>query len=146
MAGMVTIISDKVFVNPEYNEGNRELIVGCVGDAINGAIPDTDMVQLLQSYYSHLERSGKSLSGWGLWKITVIPGIVGPTDNADLHLLDTEGIDILDGNGEDCIKNTLKSQIYPPVSPCYIGDKLTINVDNQVVALAEYEIKFHLIR
>jgi hypothetical protein len=137
MPGSVTLGSDKIFRTKDTV--SREVTIACVGDASNGTIPDTNLAVI-----SGLEHG--PLTGWGLWMVETIYGATGPTDDSDLYLKTEDGTDVLGGNGVNTIDNAANNLVYPPVSPYIIGTTLTLDVDNQAVLSATYEIKLYLTR
>lgn len=53
------------------------------------------------------------LKGWYLYKIITNPGSTAPTDNWDFTLSDSDGIDVLGGNGAN--RHTTTSQMIAPL-------------------------------
>lgn len=73
------------------------------GDGADGAYPATAMSS------TTLDK----LRGWYLYKIITNPGSPAPTDNWDFTLSDTDGIDVLGGNGAN--RHTTTSQMTAPL-------------------------------
>lgn len=118
----------------EYGKRCRVLRLHCVGDSVNGSIPDTT----IEDQFKH------KLAGWSLDSVRVYPGATGPTADSDLELEDDDGLDVLGGEGTDLIKNSAASVTVPSRDsvrgPVPITGGLTAKVTNQSVASAIYRI------
>jgi hypothetical protein len=77
-----------------------------------------------------------SVAEWWLFKVSVLFGAVGPTDNSDLYLYRAYGstkIDILGGNGANAIDNAANNTFYPATSAQpLIGSDLLVITNNAV--------------
>jgi len=72
-------------------------------DSADGSYPSTDMSATTLN----------KLKGWYLYKIITNPGSTAPTDNWDFTLSDSDGIDVLGGNGAN--RHTTTSQMIAPL-------------------------------
>lgn len=81
----------------------RVLTFTATADAADGSYPSTAMSAATLS----------KLKGWYLYKVITNPGSTAPTDNWDFTLSDTDGIDVLGGNGAN--RHTTTSQMIAPL-------------------------------
>jgi hypothetical protein len=118
----------------EYGRRCRVIKLHCVGDSVDGSIPDTSV----------LDRLKYRVAGWSLDSVKVYPGATGPTADSDLEVEDGDGLDMLGGEGTDLIKNSAASVTVPSRDsirgPVPITGGMTIKVTNQAVASALYRI------
>lgn len=116
MAGSTTVT--------HYTLGTiRRIVVDFVGDVADGTIPDT----VLPAFEGQL------------FEVLTNPGAVAPTDNYDVTLIDADGIDRLQGVGEDRDTSTSEAVpiVYDALSPIHPvvsrTDVLTLKFANQSV-------------
>lgn len=113
----------------------RTLTFTCVGDASNGSIPDEDTTAA----------NTRDLIGWELWKVQAIYGVTGPTDNSDVYIKDSNGVDLMGGYGENMLDNAAHNEAPPRIDGVAslqpVDGTLTLDVDNQSVNSATYVIK-----
>lgn len=133
MAGTVRVISDMIY------KDNRELVIGCIGDASDGTIPDTDLCALSGYTFG-------SIQGWGIWFVETLFGATAPTDNSDLLVKSAYGGDLLGGAGINAIKAAANAVIWPLIPVVPIGKSCIVSVDGQEVHDAIYTLVFHLVR
>ena len=141
-------------VGLQYGEaGNRDafrtIVFTCIGDVSNGSIPNTDTSAALTTF----------IKGWYLYKVEAFPTSGGTApDAADVMIYDSDGLDLLgseDGGttayaGLTLIHATLKRtclpNLYLPRAGLHvnfyhpIASVLTLDVDNQGTASADYTI------
>lgn len=129
----------------------RQLIFTCIGDAVNGSIPDTTIST----------DNLKFIRGWCLKKVEAYQTTVGvgaDADEASIFILDAGGMDLLgseDGGttpyaGLYMIHATLKRKCYPntylPRAGLHtnwndrVTSLITLKVIDQDTALADYTI------
>ncbi len=127
----------------------RTLTFICVGDSVNGSIPNTT---------TNAQNTG-FITGWYLYKVEAFPTSGGTApDAADVMVYDADGIDLLgseDGGttayaGLTLIHATLKRtclpNLYLPRAGLHVNfypeirGALTIDVDNQATASADWTI------
>lgn len=90
-----------------------------------------------------------SLGGWWLLRVEYMFGGTGPTDDTDLYLWRSYGvdkIDILGGNGVDFIDNATNNVIYPVTTSQPLTGGEIFDIDNNSVNDAVGTIVFTLYR
>lgn len=95
----------------------------------------------------------EELGGMFLYSITTDPGATGPTDNSDLQIADSRGVNIVTatGNGANVIDNSATNQLTPEgpetifYQMAHSGYAWTITVTNNAVASSFFDIYFEMI-
>ena len=134
MAGTVTVSSDKI-QNVDGRSSVRTVILACVGDSVNGSIPDTTL-----NVAAGLSRP---LTGWYPVRVKIknAAADANVTDNSDVYLKDSDGIDFLGGQGvdqlDDSTTNYIRLNNYDP-----LHEDPILDVDNQSGASGAYTITF----
>lgn len=138
-AGTVTQSIQDVFTTDGNSPVFRTLTFTCVGDSVDGSIPDTAVSSANMAY----------ITGWRLYKVVADPGATAP-DAADVLIKDTGGNDLLDGNGTNLIDPTATKATYPAIDGVAatqpITGTITLDVDNQATASATYTITLYFVR
>ena len=130
--GTVTVTSDHTFTASGIPTV-REIVLTCVGDASDGSIPDTTLY--------NMTNLAKPLTGWYLLRIKIknVAAEANVTDNSDVYIKDSDGVDYLNGDGVDQLDDSTTNYIrlgdYDP-----IADNPVLDVDNQSVVSGKYYI------
>lgn len=78
-----------------------------------------------------------NLEGFSLYKVRIIPGATGPTDNSDLYIYDEFDFDLLGGQGVDAVDNTTDSEVVPSIggvlAPQPITGTISLDILNNSV-------------
>ena len=108
----------------------------CVGDSVNGAIPDTVTTTANTSI----------ITGLYLYDVEVDPGATAP-DAADVLIKNTGARDLLDGLGVNLVHATA-TQSMGNSMPFFekITGVITLDVDNQATASATYTVKLTFVK
>lgn len=120
------------------------LLLACVGDSVNGSVPDT---ALDADFMADAVNRGFYLLEYHTW-----PGATAPDDASDFTLEDSNGMDVLGTAGTNGIdatttvrafpKNTAGSSAYWPA----IDETLTLKVTNQATGSAIWNIKLVFVK
>lgn len=102
------------------------------GDASNGSVPATESQWPIDGY---------------IIMVVTNPGSPAPTDNYDITLTDTDGVDTMGGELTD--RDTVNSeQAVPKIGSVYgtrwVSGKITLNITNQSVAGAKGVVKVYI--
>ena len=113
MAGTVTVTALR-------RTAHTRITVNWTADAADGSVPDTDLIEAIES--------GFELYGW-IEKVVTNPGTPAPTDDYDVTLEDPEGVDVLGGAGED--RDASDSEQFVPLVggvrvPAWLGEPATL--------------------
>lgn len=108
------------------------VVLTCTADASDGSLPDTN-------FGGPGTNLTKNLNGYYLYEVKIVPGGTGPTDDSDLYIKDSDGIDLLGGLGVDKIDNATTSHFQPSFYP-RINSVLTASVSNNSVNGAVFTI------
>jgi hypothetical protein len=128
-----------------YTDGSqfgsiRTIIFTCTGDSSNGTFPAEEFTSSSLNF----------IKGFYLYKVITNPGSAAPTDNWDFTITDSDGVDLMGGNGAN--RHTTTSQsVYPligsqPFAQPYLGDTLTLNLSGNSVVSATLVLKAIFVR
>lgn len=110
------------------------LTFNVLADAADGSVPATETDQAIY---------GQILG------VTTIPGTTQPTDDWDLTLKDSDGVDVLGGQGAD--RDTANPEQAVPIhgslyAPRAVASKLTLGIANNIVHSALITVKVYVLR
>lgn len=115
-----------------YNDGDWMITFTCTGDATNGTFPATTT-----------SFRGQDINGY-VYMVITDPGTTAPTDDYDITLTDSNGIDIMGGellNRDE----TNTEQAIPKIDVVYgsrrVNGALTLNISNNSVTAAQVVVK-----
>lgn len=104
-------------------------------------IPNTALDSITRSSGSVQE----TIAGWWLFRVDIIPGSTGPTDDSDLYLWSVEDqIDVLENAGNGEVDNATNRTVYPVASTQPLTGAEIFDIDGNAVANATCTIVFTL--
>lgn len=106
--------------------------------AADGSVADIPIDELFLTGY-----------GYSLHSMVTDPGSTAPTDNYDITIEDSDGVDVLGGAGanRDAANTERVMPLYGTTPhPCPINGKLTIKIANNAVNGAKGLIKLYFVR
>lgn len=138
MAGTITGTIERI----GSQDGRPKLVIltlACLADADDGSFPAAINISDIAALAAY------DLRGLKLYSIATIPGVIGPTDNSDMTLLDRYGLDILSGAGANIIDITgLNRVVIGGTSAVLITGDLFITITNNIVHAAAFTIVLEL--
>ena len=106
--------------------------------AANGSVADIPIDELFLAGY-----------GYSLHSMVTDPGSTAPSDNYDITIEDSDGVDVLGGAGVN--RDTANTERVMPLygttpHPCPINGALTVKIAGNIVNAATGKIKLYFVR